>query len=144
MLFPDTRLDETYNEDFLNADDTNFVQGYDCAVDEIVNLFANNLDVYERELTELCPADHVPEEDEAFATRKDLYEILLANKEVICAVLKDWLEAERNEIVTSFIDNMDDEEYEMIKSEAVKRNAECDRPKVYCDTRSFKYISGQK
>lgn len=142
-FIPDTRNDSNYNEDFLNADDNNFVQGYDCAVDTIVNLLAGNLDTYQQELTELCPADHIPEYDEAFATRTDLYEIVTANKEILCAIIKDWMEMERDEIITSFIDNMDDKEYEMIKENVLKRNAVSENPKEYYDTRKYA-VTGKK
>lgn len=121
-LFPDVRHDDTYNQAFLEDKDDQFLQGFDYAFNAIIDLFADNLDVYEQELTELCPEGYEVEEDEAFATREDLYDIVENDKEILCAIIKDWLESERNSLVTSMIDGMDDETYEAIKNEAYKKN----------------------
>lgn len=140
-LFPDCRNDDVYNENFLAEMDDQFVYGFDCALDAIINLFANNLDTYEEELTELCPEGYEKEEDEAFATRKDLYEIIENDKEIICAIIKDWLEMERNEVITSCIDGYDDDSYGALKVEALKRHPEL-KDKLY-DTRKF-MVTGKK
>lgn len=140
-FIPDTRNDSDYNERFLNDGDDSFVQGFDFALEQIVNLFANNLDVYEGELTELCPEGHTIEPDEAFAKREDLYEIIKDNKEIICAVVEDWSERERDGLITSFIDGMDDEEYKMIKESVLQERPELKR-ELY-DTRKFA-VTGKK
>ena len=140
-LFPDVRNDSDYNEKFLNESDDAFIQGFDLALENVINLFADNLDVYEDELTELCPEGHTIEPDEAFAKREDLYEIIKDNKEIICAVIKDWMENERNSTVTSLLDNMDDEEYEMIKESVLQERPDLKR-ELY-DTRKF-IVTGKK
>lgn len=135
MLFPDCRNDDTYNERFLNEDDKLYVLGLDMAVNSIITLFAGNLDVYENELTELCPEGYTPEFDECFAKREDLYDILIENKEILCAIIKDWLENERNGLITSCIDSMEDDTYAKIKKEVLTRQPEL-KGKLY-DTRKL-------
>lgn len=138
-------MDENYNEDFLNGSDKDYIQGYDVCFDAIISLIASNLDVYEGELTELCPEGYTPEEDECFTTREDLYEIMVENKEIICAIIKDWLEMTRDEIITSLIDSMDDKEYESLKAKAIEENKNKENPKEYHDTRKlYNGTSGDK
>lgn len=142
-LIPDVRNDDTYNDQFLDEKDENFVAGYDTAFEEIITLFADNLSTYEGELTELCPEGYTPESDEAFSKREDLYSIVEDNKEILCAIIKDWLEAQRDEIVTSMIDSYDADYYGELKAEAVKRNPELE--KVLYDTRKlYSGTSGSK
>lgn len=143
MLLPDCRNDETYNERFLEDRDEQYVSGFDTAVDSIITLFADNLDVYENELTELCPEGYTPEYDECFAKRKDLYNIVVENKEILCAIIKDWLESERNEIITSCIDSMEDEVYDKIKEEVLTRQPEL-REKLYDTRKLYSGTSGSK
>ena len=99
-LIPDCRHDDTYNEDFLNKSDKAFIQGMDYALEQIKNLFLGNLDVYEDELTETLPEGEEKGDDEAFASREDLYEILQDNTEILAAVIWNWHEKERNEMIT--------------------------------------------
>lgn len=138
-FIPDTRNDCYYNERFLNDGDDAFVQGFDFAIEQMVNLFAGNLDVYKQELTELCPEGHEKEADEAFATRTDLYDILETDKEIVCAVVKDWAEKQRDDVITACIDSMDDEEYELIKNEVLSARPEL-KKELY-DTRKFAVTS---
>lgn len=136
-FIPDTRNDDYYNEDFLDKISKSCLVGYDFALDQIINLIGGNLDIYSDDLNELCPEDHEIEEDEAYSKRDDLYEILEDNKEIICAIIKDWMERNRDELVTSMIDGMDDEEYEGIKAEALKSGKE------YYDTKHYA-MTGEK
>jgi hypothetical protein len=140
-LFPDVRNDDTYNDHFLEDRDEQFLAGYDMAYDEIINLIANNLDTYEGELNELCPDGYEMDEDEAFSKREDLYQILEENREILCAVIKDWLEMSRNELVTSMIDDMDESVYETVKKDVLERQPEL-RDKLY-DTRKF-MVTGKR
>lgn len=136
-FIPDTRNDDAYNQDFLNNIDKSFIRGYDYALETICNLFSGNLDVYSDELNEVCPEDHTIEEDEVFSKRDDLYEILEENNEIISAIIKNWLESSRDEIITSFIDSMDDKEYEELKAKAINSGKE------YYDTRHYA-VTGEK
>ena len=97
---PDTRTDENYNEKYLNAQDKEFVKGYDYAVEQALNLL-NNTDVYD-------------ELDDLLDTNKALVNV--DKCEIVENALKDWLEGERDMLITSMIDNMDDTEYEAIKA----------------------------
>ena len=141
MLFPDCRNDDVYNERFLEDRDEQFIQGFDLVFSEVINLIADNLDSYDQELTELCPEGYEPEEDEAFSKREDLYEILEDNKEIICAIIKDWLENVRNEVITSSIDDYSEETFDFIKDEVMIRNPEL-KEKLY-DTRKY-MVTGKK
>ena len=43
---PDCRTDEYYNEKYLNAEDKEFIAGYDYAVEAIVSLIEHNVEIY--------------------------------------------------------------------------------------------------
>jgi len=105
MYVPDTRNDEAYNEKYLNKADKAYVNGYDHAVDDVLDSFFANLDIYDWD---------VDDED------IDLYKIL-TNHPAICEKLsdnlKDYFESCRDEMIVSLIDNMEDGEYEKIKKE---------------------------
>lgn len=96
---PDCRTDENYNEKYLNAKDKEYVAGFDEAVEQIKCLFSN-LDVY-----------------------PDLEELLDDNKAIIAEgkadtvkeAIEDWMESQRDELITSMIDNMSEKEYQSIK-----------------------------
>ena len=90
---PNCRTHEFYNEKYLVGDDFEFVRGYDWAVSEILNLFAN-LDVYF-------------ETDEIRG---------IPNAEKFKDAIEDWAEMGRNELITSMIDNMDEDEYDATKA----------------------------
>lgn len=97
---PDCRTNEHYNQKYLNKMDKEFVAGYDWAVEQIVNMIENNVNVY-----------------------PELEDILDFHKAVACVdkikilkeAVEDWAEAERDNLITSMIDNMDDDEYQSIK-----------------------------
>lgn len=132
-MFPDCRHDDTYNEDFLNSSDKAFVQGMDYAIEQIKNLFLGNLDVYENELSETLSEGEEKGEDEAFASREDLFEILQENTEILTAIIQNWHEMERNEMITSMLDEYDDDEYQKLRDEGRKAHPE----KEYYDSRKF-------
>ena len=105
MKLPNTRTDETYNEKYLNENDKEFVNGFDYGAEEVIDSFFANLEAYDWDA-----------EDEDI----DLYKIL-TNHPDICERLqenlKDHFESERDSLIVSMIDAMDDEEYEEIKKE---------------------------
>ena len=49
----------------------------------------------------------------------------------------EWLESERNELIVSMIDNMDDEIYSAVRNKILKDNISSDKPKEYYDTRKY-------
>jgi hypothetical protein len=50
-------------------------------------------------------------------------------------MLLDWIESKRDEIITSMIDAMDDDEYQELKAAAMARNEAKAEPKEYHNTR---------
>lgn len=121
MIFPDCKNDDVYNEDFLNTKDLEFVRGCDYAFDKISNLFENNLDVY------------------ASCIGKMSCEILEQHKGEISCIIKHWFEQERNQMITTMIDSMNDDEYVELRTVALEKNIE----KEYFDTRKF-FATGSK
>ena len=142
---PDCRNDESYNEDFLTRIDKEFVAGYDWCTEMAVDSFFNNTEVYfDRDshlmhiLNEKLPEDMQKEEtiewtfgNKPAETRKiETYGDLLRSK------LLDWIENERDNLITSMIDNMYDDILESIRNRVLKEN-ETTNKKDYRDTRKF-------
>lgn len=100
---PDCREDENYNEKYLGDIDREFVRGYDYAVEQIVNLIENNSNVY-------------PELDDILDYTKAV--ACVDKKKIVKEAIEEWAESQRNELITSMIDSMDDAEYEKNKSAA--------------------------
>ncbi len=142
-MFADARTDDAYNEDFLNKLDKKYLAGFDYALECITCLFEGNIDVYEDELSETKPKDYEIEEGEAFATRSDLYDIVKENGELLALVVSRWHESERNMLVASLIDNMDDKERHAIRNKVLTENAKKKEPKEYFDSRHFAF-TGKK
>lgn len=110
-LIPDCRTDEAYNEKYLNKEDRTFVNGFDYCTEQAVDGFFYNLDVYfddDDKLMELLQAELPEDEKQENATT---YADLLKNK------LLEWIESERDELITAMLDDMDDDEYEEIKAQ---------------------------
>lgn len=107
---PDCRTDENYNEKYLNEKSKVYIAGFDCAIETIVCMIEGNLDTF-------------PELESAMSedTQNDLAE-----------AVKIWAESTRNELITSMIDTMSDEEYDSIKEQTHGResNAEVDRQRA--------------
>ena len=92
---PDCRTDKAYNERYLKEDDAEFVRGYDwCAEKAVENAF-DNLDAWEPDL-DVRPSD------------------IKKVAEALKPFLLGWIEMNRNELITSMIDNMGAEEYRSI------------------------------
>lgn len=124
---PDCRNDENYNEKYLNNFDKEFVRGYDWCVEMSVDNFFDNLDIYfgddshimhllNEELPENMREEYEIERtfaDENYRVEKrdvKTYVDLLRSK------ILDYIEMERDELITSMIDNMDEQEYSEIKA----------------------------
>lgn len=132
---PDCRTDENYNEKFLNEKDSEFVRGFDWCVEMAVdNFFANemfelqNADSYLGHiLNEKLPEEMQSEYDVEFRfagtgdketeTRKvETYADLIRSK------ILDWIEMERDELITSMIDNMSDEDLDRNKQKVYEED----------------------
>ena len=119
--FPDCREDETYNQNFLKATDKQFVRGYDWCTEEAVDNFFDNLDVYLEEddplyvmMQELLPDDERSEyevERQVGSVTTELRTVETYGDKLRMALL-DWLESERNQMITAMIDDMSDKEYD--------------------------------
>lgn len=131
---PDCRSDENYNEKYLNERDYHEVKGYDWAVEQVIDNFFDNLEVTESDyliamMEEPLPEESVQEyevpttfngdESQEYETRtaKTYGDLLRMN-------LLRWAECGRDELITSIIDGMTDEEYQAIKEKVDGRSEE--------------------
>lgn len=125
---PNCRTDENYNEKYLNEKDTEFVRGFDWATEMAVDNFFDNFgfdikleDSYlSHFLLEEMP-EHMQEEytmEFTFADKKNKEEDRKAVTylDYIRYKVLEWIELGRNDLITSMLDNMGEEEYEKIKA----------------------------
>lgn len=125
---PDCRTDEYYNQKYLNEKDAEFVRGFDwCTEMAADNLFDNLTDFfpedsyfghilceelpvsmqeeYEWQVSFGAEGENPPPEKRVVKTYADLLRMQLI----------DWIESERDQLITSMIDGMEEEEYQTIK-----------------------------
>lgn len=121
---PDCRKDEYYNQRYLNEKNTEFIMGFDWCAEMAMDNFFNNIDdFFERDsfimhilLQEIPEVDH-----EVYEWNNSFSENPVENREIktyldkIRAYLIDWVEGERDQLITSMIDSMDSDEYKRIK-----------------------------
>lgn len=123
--FPDARTDEFYNQKYLNKVDKEFIAGYDWNTENVVDNFFNNLEDLDSDyltnlLSEKVP-DHLKEQYEMIFTNggepttEERHVVTYAD--YLRVRLLDSIESERDQMITSMIDNMDDEEYKHIRTE---------------------------
>lgn len=113
---PDCRSDECYNEKYLVGNDDNFVAGYDYCAKEAVDAFFDNLDIYEGVFD-------IDGEDINLARFLENHaEVKTALREA----LQEYVENRRDELITSFIDDMDEDEFAKTK-ERVDKSGEKNR-----------------
>ena len=146
MLFPDCRNDDYYNSDFLDRTNHEFVRGYDWATEAVDNLFdnleslADGSDHIERFLDEKLPESMQDEYDMNFAFDEEHpteHREVKTYGDFLRMKMLEWLESERNELIVSMIDNMDDEIYSAVRNKILKDNISSDKPKEYYDTRKY-------
>lgn len=123
--FRDTRNDDFYNQDFLDEMDKQFVAGYDCAVEELITLFEGNLDVYEGD----CDTP-------TGGTLFDLIERNKENNKFLIEMIHDGAEMQRDTLITSMIDGMDEETFKKLRAEALEKNK---GKKEYYDTLHYAF-----
>lgn len=103
MYISDCRKDKTYNYENLSEKDKEFVDGYDYCIENSINSFWYNLDVYLNcdSYLNLMLNDEMPEimQSENCKTWCDFLK----------AALEDWVEKDRDEIITSIIDHYPEE-----------------------------------
>lgn len=113
---PDCRADENYNDKYLNDTDAEFIAGFDwCRIMAVENYF-DNMDIYQGELDNVYAEN---EEEEAclefIKEHQDTLEEIA--KLVLLHTIENYIEMQRDELITSMIDNMNEEEYANIKVE---------------------------
>lgn len=127
---PDCRTDKNYNQKYLNKLDKEFLAGFDwCMENAVDNFFDNNYDFDDgsyighqllQELSEGDKDDYVMEF--TFNDRKDEERKIETIIDKVRYEILAWIESERDMLITSMIDAMDEEEYHKIKSEVDKEN----------------------
>lgn len=120
---PDCRRDEYYNQKYLNEKDSEFVRGFDWCSENAMDVFFDNIEDFfgvdsyiMHILKEEIPED---EHDEYIQINSfDEHEEKRTVKTYLDAIrahLIDWVESNRDELITSMIDGMDEDEYKAIK-----------------------------
>lgn len=122
---PDCRTDESYNQKYLNDKDKEFVAGFDWCAEMVADNFFDNLDVYFPDtdhmmalLNEKLPdsARDKYEMEFTFGDRKPEPRKVETFGDLLREKLLDWIERERDELITGMIDAMDEDEYTKIKA----------------------------
>ena len=151
MMFPDCRTDDAYNQDFLGGTDKEFVKGFDWATEMAVdNFFDNHFDGMSPDeedgelsimLNKEVP-DYLKEKYEVeyrFGDRDAETREIKTYADLLRSKILDWIEMERDELITSMLDNMDEDIYNAIRNKVLKENNE--KPegerKEYYDSRKF-------
>lgn len=119
---PDCRNDETYNFENLTKEDKIYVRGYDWCMCMVADNFFNNLDVYFDDDSYLMHIlnEKLPEslQDECdltifnYATMKEETEHrkIETYADLLRAKLLDWIEDERDSLITVMIDDQTEKE----------------------------------
>ena len=152
MILPDCRNDDYYNRDFLIDENHEFVRGFDWATEAIDNIF-NNLnaltegsDYAEKFLNEPLPESMLDEYDMDYAfsdSEPTEHREARTYGDFLRMKMLEWLENERNELITNMIDNMAEDIYQNVRNKVLKENAKSESPKEYYDTRKYLY-TGEK
>lgn len=115
---PDCRTDENYNEKYLNEDDKCEVRGFDWCAEMAADTFFDNLPfdddsylmhVLNEELPEDMREEYDVESD--FVDGAPEHRIVRTYADLLRKELLVYMECERNELITSMIDGMPDEDY---------------------------------
>ena len=139
MIVADCRKDETYNQDFLGKNDRSFLDGYDWCVSMAVDNAFDNIfaivpednkerisDFFDTELPDWMQLEYVFSGREGTEKRK-----VKTYGEYFRFAMFRHSEMQRNELITSMIESMTEEEYEANKAAAMQSG------KSYCDTRAW-------
>lgn len=156
MIFPDCRNDNYYNEDFVGNADIDFLKGFDWVTEEVVDNFFDNvfdgLPIEEGDgkledlLNSKVPVEMRTKYEMEFAFgRKNEVRKVETYADFLRMKLLEWIEMERNELITSMIDNMDEELYDAIRNKKLKDNSKKpkEEQKEYYNSRKY-MITGKK
>ena len=119
MRIPDCRTDENYNEKYLRGRDKHVIEGYDYLVENAIESFFFNLDMYEGL-------------DDIFSDNKAV--VMKGKADLVKEALLDWIESGRDELICAMIDDMDDAEYAKAKEEEMAKEKENDEVQKEADS----------
>lgn len=102
---PNCRNDKYYNQKYLDDKDAEFIAGFDWCTNMVVANFFYNMEVFDF-VVDGCDVDL----ELFFSNHPEIKERFKEN-------ILEWIEMERDTLITSMLDNMDDGEYEQIKVE---------------------------
>lgn len=133
---PDCRTDENYNEKYLNEKDKEFLLGFDWAIESAVdNFFDNNFcmpdydDSYISHVLTHDVPDFMKEKytmEYTFGDRDEENREVKTYADWIRMKILEWIEIKRNTLITSMLDNMDEEEYKRIKEKVDGRQSKAE------------------
>lgn len=119
---PDCRRDEHYNQKYLNEKDSEFVRGFDWCAENAMDVFFDNIEDFlgidsyiMHILKEEIPEDEHEEYVQITYGGTEEKRTIKTYLDSIRACIIDFVESNRDELITSMIDSMDDDEYEAIK-----------------------------
>lgn len=130
---PDCRNDEYYNQKYLNKKDAEFVRGFDWCAENAMDNFFDNMEQFFSDDSYIMHIleKEIPEDEHekyawinSFNGNVEEIRIIKTYLDAIRGYLIDWVEANRDELITSMIDSMDDDEYKAIKEKADRGEAE--------------------
>ena len=126
MRIPNARTDKYYNQKYLRKEDERFLRGYDFATEVVLESLFHNLDFIESDYIEKFFNEPLPESMQgerylcidSFQEEPTMEERPIRTYgEYIYAKVLEWIELDRDELVTSMIDGYDEEEYERLRKE---------------------------
>ena len=127
MRVPNCRTSEDYNQKLLRGDDKEFIRGYDWCNEYGVDNFFNNLEILDDDYLMKVLNEKLPEHHDLYGAKYDYYYMFVdlddeertieTYADLIRAKIAQWIESERDMIITSFIDKMSDDEYAKAKEE---------------------------
>ena len=127
---PDGRTDKYYNQKYLNKANAEFLRGFDWCTEMAVDNFFNNN--YEKGFDDAEFVGHevlqeLPESEKGEYTMEHTFIECEDEKRKVETIIDkiryeilSWIESERDMLITSMIDGMNEEEYKQIKAEIDK------------------------
>lgn len=120
---PDCRRDEYYNQKYLNEKDAEFVRGFDWCAENAMDVFFDNIEEFfgiDSYIMHILKEEIPEDEHEEYIQINSFDEheekrTVKTYLDAIRAHLIDWVESNRDELITSMIDGMDEDEYKAIK-----------------------------
>lgn len=114
-----------YYEGFLNEEDKDEIDGYDYLADNVVDSFFFNMDIHDRIMDafkdaglDLDKVDHsvlISRRDASDEITQKEWDKLNPETKLVLSIkegLEYYIERDRDELITSMIDNMDEQDYE--------------------------------